>query len=229
MTASNFSFPVTVGLANRVGTAKGGGYGVSTAPINIYKITPAAAAANNIVAAQAIAGAANATINGALATSGVATLDVPRTIQVVSSNAADITQTVTVTGTDTFGVTVVETTTLNGTDIKYMKKAFKTVTRIAVSAAMTGNITAGTTDIFGLNHYTAGRYGDLTFWDTAFVTTGTFTAGVTTSPATATTGDVRGTYWPASASDGVKILSVWNWNENPDTNTALYGVTQYGG
>lgn len=228
MTGTNVSYPLSVGIARGKGSVRGVP-GADTTPIFVYTITPAALAANNICAAQAISGAANATINGTLATSGVATLDVARNLQIVSSSAADTTQTVTATGTDTYGVPTVETVTLNGTDAKFTLKALKTVTVVAVSASMAGNLTVGTHDKFGLPYRADSRKYAQTFWDTAFATTGTFTAAVTTNPATATTGDVRGTFWPASASDGTRSLAVWLAAADPDTSNTLYGIDQYGG
>lgn len=228
MALTNVGSPLSVGNALGKGTNKGV-FGASTVALTQYTITPATLAANNVAASQAVAGAANLTINGALATGGVATLDVARNLQLVSSNAGDTTQVATITGTDYYGVTTVETITLNGTTIVTTKKALKTVTRIAISAALVGNITVGTSDSFGLPFRVDGRQFVQTYWDTAFVTTGTFTAAVTTNPATAATGDVRGTYLPASASNGTRVLSVWLIAADPDTNNGLYGVDQFGG
>ena len=67
----------------------------------------------------------------------------------------------------------------------------------------------------------------MTAYNGAIVTTGTFVAAVSTSPATATTGDVRGTYTPASATDASKRLTIWIYVGNPDSQTGLYGVAQY--
>lgn len=228
MALSNVGSPLSIGGATGKGTAKGV-FGVNTIPVYRYQATPTVLDADGIAAAQAVSGAGNLTINGALASGGTVTFAVPRTVQVVSSNAGDTTQTATIYGTDAYGVALVETTTLNGTDPKICLKAFKTVTRIAISAVCTGNISAGSTDVFGLPYRANSRADCWTYWDSAFVTTGTFTAAVTTSPATATTGDVRGTFWPASASDGTKILTLFVVNSDVDTNNGLYGVDQYGG
>lgn len=229
MTATNVSYPLQVGLTRGKGNVRGTNIGALTTPIYLYVITPAALAANNIAAAQAITGASNAVINGALASGGVATLDVARSVQMVSSDAGDTTQTVTLTGTDYYGIATVETVSLNGTTIVTSKKAFKTISRAAVSATLTGNLTIGTHDKFGLPYSVASRGYVQTFWDTAFVTTGTFTAAVATNPATATTGDVRGTFWPASASDGTRQLFAYVAAADPDTANGLYGIDQYGG
>jgi hypothetical protein len=61
------------------------------------------------------------------------------------------------------------------------------------------------------------------------VSGGTFTAPDTTSPATATTGDVRGTYAVPSASDGTKRLVVFETISAANISSAagIFGVTQY--
>lgn len=203
--------------------------GAAISPIQIYSATPATLDADGIAAAQAVAGAGNLTLNGALASGGSVTFDVPRAVQIASSNAGDTTQTATFTGTDVYGAALVQTLTFNGTNAVSGTKAFKTITSVAISAALAGNATAGSTDIFGLPFRANNRSAVLTAWNSAFVTTGTFTAAVTTSPATATTGDVRGTYAPPDAANGTKTLRLWIFLEDVDTKNGLYGVDQYGG
>jgi hypothetical protein len=60
------------------------------------------------------------------------------------------------------------------------------------------------------------------------ITGGTFTPAVTTSPATTTTGDVRGTIALPSSSDGTKRLTVFMMPSVANLNSlnGLYGVTQ---
>lgn len=115
---------------------------------------------------------------------------------------------VVVSGYDIYGapmsesITSVAASTVNG------KKAFKFVTSATPAFTDAGhNYSVGTADIFGL-HIRA-DYAAYTkiFWDGA-LNSGTFTAADTTSPATTTTGDVRGTTVPASGSDGTKRLVV---------------------
>jgi hypothetical protein len=200
--------------------------GAETSPIEVYSIVPATMATNNISTAQAVAAAGNLTITGTLATAGVATLDVPRIVRITSSSASDTTQTATVYGTDAYGISMSEAIAFNGAATVSGKKAFKTVTRVAISALLVGNASVGTGDAFGIPYVAASRNYVLTAYDGAFVTTGTFTGAVATSPATTTTGDVRGTYLVPSASDGSKILTLWIFVINADTRTGLYGVTQ---
>jgi len=54
--------------------------GVFMSPINVDDIVPDALVTNGICTQQTITGAANAVINGSLASGGVATLDVPRNV-----------------------------------------------------------------------------------------------------------------------------------------------------
>jgi hypothetical protein len=197
--------------------------GVFMSPINVYDVVPAALVTNGICTQQTITGATNAVINGSLASGGVATLDVPRNVIVDAAGAA--TAVLTVYGTDAYGITMSEAITLNGTTAVAGKKAFKTITRIASSATAT-DIFVGTGDVFGLPIRANSRNYVQTAWGGAFVTTGTFVAAVTTSPATTTTGDVRGTFAPADAADASKRLTLWVFVADDDTQTGLYGVTQ---
>lgn len=197
--------------------------GVFMSPINVYDVVPVALDADGICAQQTLAGAGNALLNGALASGGTVTLDVPRNVVVDAAGAA--TAVLTITGTDVYGIPMSEAITLNGTTAVAGKKAFKTITRVAASAAAT-DFFVGTGDVFGLPFRADSRNYCLTAWDGAFVTTGTFVAAVTTSPATTTTGDVRGTFAVPDAADGSKRLTVWMFIEDDDTQTGLYGVTQ---
>ena len=199
--------------------------GVYMSPIFVFDIVPVALSATAVAAAQAVAGAGNLTINGGQATAGVATFATARAVSIVSSNAGDTTQTATVTGTDFYGLPQTETITFNGTTTVNGKKAFRTVTAVRISAALAGNASVGTTDIIGLPYRTNTRNYALTAWNGAFVTTGTFVAADATSPATATTGDVRGTYALPDAADGTKRLTIWINIFDDDTQIGLYGVT----
>jgi hypothetical protein len=105
---------------------------------------PAAAAANNIGLAQAKLSAGALLLNGSLVVDGEAILDVPRNIQLDSSNAGDTTQSVTLVGLDAAGDPLTEVVALNGTTNVFGAKAFSKLTSASVSAALAGNITIGT-------------------------------------------------------------------------------------
>jgi hypothetical protein len=178
--------------------------------VYIFDIVPATLSVTAVCAAQAVAAAGSATINGASATSGLATFDVARAISATSNNAADTTQTVTATGTDFWGQAQTETISLNGAATISGKKAFKTISAVTVSAALTGNLSIGNLDIFGLPYkVTDAGYMLRTGWANAVAdNAGTFVAADATTP-TATTGDVRGTFVPAtSAANGVRRLVI---------------------
>ena len=175
----------------------------------VFDTVPLTLNTTGLAAAQAVAGAANLTLTagtGVTMVSGILVLDVPRCVDTVSSNAGDTTQTVTFYGFDEYGQAMTQTVTLNGTNRVPTTKAFKRVSRIAVSAATTGNVSAGTTDTIGLPYRLLSK-DYITFNYNATVgLLAAVTAAVLTSPATAATGDVRGTIALASASDGSKRL-----------------------
>lgn len=177
--------------------------------VYIYDAVPAALSATAVCAAQAVAAAGSATINGASASGGVATFDYARNVTFVSSNAGDTTQTVTVTGTDYWGQAQTQTVTLTGTTTVASTKTFKTITAVAVSAALTGNLSVGNGDVFGLPYkVTDAGYLLRTGWAGAVAdNAGTFVAAVTTTPS-ATTGDVRGTFAPTTAANGTRRLVI---------------------
>lgn len=164
---------------------------------------PATASSSNICASQAITAAAGGTLNGTTVVSGVAVLDVPRAVVAAWTGTAVMT----VTGTDELG-NVVKESSASGTSLTG-KKAFKTITSVAVSADVTG-ATVGTGDVLGLPVFLPSTGLVLKeLEDGATATSGTLVAGLaTTTVSTATTADVRGTYDPNSACDGVKAFDL---------------------
>lgn len=90
------------------------------------------------------------------------------------------------------------------------KKAFKVVTSVTPKFTDAHNYSVGTADIFGFG-LRADFFGAVSMvWNNAVVTANTgFVAADATSPATTTTGDVRGTYAVQSASDGTKRLHLF--------------------
>lgn len=138
--------------------------------------------------------------------------------------------TFTVRGYDVYGYPMSETiTAAAGAGTNNGKKAFKFVTSITPNFTDAHNYSVGTTDIFGLPMRTTKFHEVLLWWNNALITASTgWTVADTTSPATATTGDVRGTYAVQSASDGTKILAsaIAPAQANIATAAGLFGVTQ---
>jgi hypothetical protein len=178
--------------------------------VYIYDIVPATISATAVCAAQAVAAAGYATINGTSASGGVATFNCCRNVSIVSSSASDTTQTVTVTGTDFWGQAQTSRLTINGTTTVNGLKGFKTITAVYVSAVFVGNLSVGMGDSFGLPYrVTDAGYLLRTGWAGAVAdNAGTFTAA-DTATASVTSGDVRGTFLPAtSASNGSRRLVI---------------------
>lgn len=110
-------------------------------------LTAAIADRDGVCAAQKPTEAADMTIAGALATSGVATFDIPRhgSVYTVADESG---KTFTFYGTHRDGRTINEAVVGPDTGTAKTTKNFKTVTRVAASAATTGNIEIGSADEF---------------------------------------------------------------------------------
>lgn len=217
----------------RVGRAEGRGsrYGVRGLDVVVgqrYTITPAAIATGAVCATQSAAAAGNLTINGTLASGGVATLDVPRAVT-VTSTGNDSPVNITITGTDAYGQTLVWTTTGPNAAATTSPKAFKTVTQVSVDTAVVSTLIAiGTGDRFGFPLKVAKRSDVLVWWDGTLTTTSSgFTAADSTG--SAKSGDVRGTYAVQSAADATKVLDMIVFSADPDTTDGLFGTAQYSG
>jgi hypothetical protein len=135
-----------------------------------------------------------------------------------------------VSGYDIYGVPMSEViagpasaTTVNG------KKAFKYIASVVPQFTDAHNYSVGTTDIYGFP-LRADFFSDVAInYNAAAITASTgFVAAVTTSPATTTTGDVRGTYALQSAADAAKRLAIRQFimPANMGTTAGLFGVTQ---
>jgi len=163
--------------------------------------SPIVGAANSVATSQAItAVGAGATINGALASGGVADLGLTGRNVVAAWTGTAV---MTVTGKDIFGNTVVESSA-SGTSLTG-KKAFKTITSVKVSADVTG-ATVGTGNVLGLPVRLPAAGNILRELENGATATAGTTVGALASstPSTATTADVRGTYVPNSTPDGSK-------------------------
>lgn len=188
----------------------------------------ALASANAIALSQGVTGGVAGLVNGALATAGIAQLDVARNVVAAWTGTSILT----VTGTDQYGATMSEKSA-SGTSFTG-KKAFFTITGFSFSATVTA-ATLGTGVAIGLP-YRVDANGILKSSQTNTNDAATFVPADTTSPATQLTGDVRGTVTFASAPDGTKTYKVYfdiadrtGGIPDPQTNwksVGAYGVAQ---
>lgn len=134
-----------------------------------------------------------------------------------------------VSGYDVYGYPQTETiTAAAGASTTNGKKAFKFITSVVPQFTDAHNYSVGTTDIFGLPLRADQFDQALIWWNSALITASTgFVAADATSPATATTGDVRGTYAVQSAADGTKrlVVAVGIGETNSCLPTGMFGVT----
>lgn len=196
--------------------------GIALAPITTYSVTPAT------IDDDAIATAQSPTVAGALTlTDTIVELDVLRCVTATSAGD-DSGVTITVTGHDYDGQEQTETM-LGGDSVAVTTdKAFADVTDVLVSGATASTIKIGTSDKLGFP-VKVSRFGNVRIvYNNAAITASTgFTAADTTSPATAATGDPRGTYALQTASNGSRVFDVWIIPDATETATDLYGVTPY--
>jgi hypothetical protein len=186
---------------------------------------------NGYVAAAVTPAAGAVALNGALVVAGVGVADVARAVQIVASGVGDTTQSVTVTGKDQYDNVMVETIgPLTGVTPVDGKKAFKEVTGISLDITMTTNLDVGTNTVIGLNY----RLDDIQDIDFAIQGgdvkvagdgAGTPVVADTTLPATATTGDVRGTYLVDAEPFPLKLV----YKVAGRNTVGAYGVPQFAG
>lgn len=135
-------------------------------------------------------------------------LDVPRCVTVKATGAN--TATYTITGYDQYGQRMSQTIAAPSTSTVATTKAFKTVISVtnANATAGTNGLEVGFNDKFGLPlRVTDAAYVVNVKWNaTLAADAGTFVAADTTSPATASTTDVRGCFTPSNAANGTKRL-----------------------
>ena len=128
---------------------------LSSGIINYTIADGAAADADGVCVAQAVGSATTLTINGAGSTSvtvasGVATMDVPRHVTVLSAGA-NTAVTMTVAGTNTYGDAISEVITMGGNGVTtYGKKQFKTVTSVTSSGAASGDVSIGSDSLIDI-------------------------------------------------------------------------------
>ena len=176
--------------------------------IYVWDVIPQATVTNNVAASQTASGAGAVTLTaGTSAKSVVRTdgvtviqLDVPRALKV---NCATTARAFTVSGYDYYGQAMSEviTVAVAGTAVTG-KKAFYQVSGATIAGSATA-VVIGTSDVLGIpvRVSNVAYVSSIKSNSTLASDTGTFVAAETTT-ATNATGDVRGTYVPATASDG---------------------------
>jgi len=205
--------------------------------VYIWDVMPQAAVTNNIAASQTAAGAGAVTLTAGTSAKSVVRkdgttaiqLDLPRAIKVNCSTTA---RAFTINGYDYYGQAMSEVITVaTAATAVTGKKAFYQVTSAKIAGSATA-VVVGTSDVLGL---------PVRVFNVAYVTSvksnstlaqdaGTFVAA-DMATATTTTGDVRGTYTPATASDGtvrtVMTIALPGIAVGPNaTRVGALGVTQ---
>ena len=177
--------------------------------IYVWDVVPQAAVTNNIAASQTAAAAGAVTLTAGTSAKSVVRndgttviqLDLPRAIKVNCSTTA---RAFTVSGYDYYGQPMSEVITVSvaGTAVTG-KKAFYQVSGATIAGSATA-VVIGTSDKLGLpvRVFNVAYIASVKSNDTLAQDAGTFVAA-DTATATTTTGDVRGTYTPATASDGI--------------------------
>lgn len=187
--------------------------------------TPVLADADGILAAQSI-GVAGQAVTFASTYSAANMSLYGRCVSVVASGAA--TSNVTVIGRDYLGQPMRESFTLNGTNSVVGLKAFKYIDKVTFGATAATTINVGWNDKLGLPYKTSAV--EREYANGAVAAAGTLVNPVLTDPATATTGDPRGTYDPTTALNGSTLIEVdiqYNNSVNASGNGGLHGIRHF--
>lgn len=246
---ANTAQPITVGAtvlttgtvtAGALGTTQVTGFLTGIGGAGTYVVTNAGLTTNSGTVTLAVLG-----INGAVVPFGQPQSIgmwnpqalVARALSVTAAAGATYT-TATIAGYDIYGFPMVEAITLTAGSAVSGKKAFKYVRSVTLSggsADTTHAYSVGTTDIYGLP-LRADTFGGLainyaaSLTASTVITAATGFVGADLTVATATTGDVRGTYaLQTAAATGVNRLTV---RQTPQPYAVgaiagLYGTTQF--
>jgi len=211
----------------------GPGPGVIASPLRVTSFAPPTIVADNIAASQIMNGTVTLTA-GTSATSatlyGNTVIDITgsalydRAIKVTGAGSGTAV-TFTITGYDMYNQLQTETFTGPTTGTVTSGKTYRYIRSISTSGTTTSAFTIGTADVFGFPVLVSNFDQVLIYWNSALITATTgFTAADTTSPATTTTGAVRGKYAVQSAADGTKRLVTWINIADPNNMNNAYGV-----
>jgi hypothetical protein len=183
--------------------------------VYIWDMVPQTLQAANIAASQTPAAAGALTLTAGTSAKSVVRSDGTTVIQLNTPRAVSITlvtggtaRAYTVAGYDYFGQAMSEVITSVAAAATPGKKAFYQIASVTgAGGGSTTALTVGTTDVFGLpvRCIDAGYVVKVGWNNVILQNAGTFVAA-DTATATTSTGDVRGTFTPTSAADGIKRL-----------------------
>lgn len=251
-------------LAGTAASPTGAIYVNDQAPSAGVALTLISTSANGVLVGQsAIRADTGATVTGLLVVDGVPgtqsygndlvtrvydpATNLARAVSIIS-NGNDSSGTYTVDGLDIYGYPMTETITGANAGTATGNKAFKYILSITPSGTINSTaVSCGAADVYGFPMRSGTKSISTTdhfefatiYWNQAFITATTgYVAADATTPATATTGDVRGTYATQSASNGSSFTNGMATSgkrlvvfESPDpdllSQVGLVGQTQY--
>jgi len=210
--------------------------------VYVWDVIPQALVANNIAASQTPAAAGSLTLTAGTSVRSITRadgttvlqLDCPRAVKVTTGAGTPTQRNFTISGYDIYGQSMSEVITSSASQSTAVngKKAFYQISGITVSGGTVVAITVGTTDILGspVRILDRGYIVHAGYNNTLAEDAGTAVAA-DTATATTTTGDVRGTFVPSGATDGIKRLvmtiALPAIAVGPNaTRTGAFGVTQ---
>ena len=156
-----------------------------------------------------ILSAVTATTATLLTTASGAVASVAGTISGLTFTLGAAPQVVTITGWDQYGQPMSEAITSSSAVSTAVtgKKAFYQVLSVSIAGATGTTVTVGTSQLLGIPVRVAnGVYLSHVGWSSGFTVDTGLLAVADTATATTTTGDVRGTFSPSTAPDGIKRL-----------------------
>ena len=162
-------------------------------------------------------------------------LDVPRNVTAAVTHASSVVaMTIVVTGYDVYRQKMIEQFDITATGTSKSDaglKAFAYIESYAITSA--GNATANTLnmgwgDVLGLPFRIDAKHRVIPIGNGALDASATIVVADDTDPATATTGDVRGTIDFNTAANGTVQFACWIMPER-DTKVNAFGVAQYSG
>lgn len=209
-------------------------FGAPTSPTYTFDVVPLTLNLNGIALAQTISGttytlAAGTGITSTTLRNGIIALafDCARAVALsgVSTYVAAVSHTIQ--GYDEYQQPMSQTLTgPSGTEIVYTTKAFRYITSVSAAGNTVSGVSVGSSDTIGLPlRADAFEYVTIKYNSALVTSSAGFTAAVT-SAATATTGDVRGTYALQTAANGSRRLVVDTFIKNTDTVNGVFGVAQ---